>query len=225
MAVVSNYPKLSADWLRHEKDARLHRKQVTILAATGNLATGAVLGQILAGAATSAAKAGGNTGGGSLTLDATTPKLVGVKAGVYKVRAIGLAANGGIFSVHDPDEIYIGNYTIGGPDFANQIKFAMADSGTDFAVGDGFDITVAAGSGKWAYYDPTAVNGCAVPRGILLDARDVSGGADVAGVVVTGEAEIVAIGLAWGAAVDDADKKSAGVALLAKLGFQTRQLS
>jgi hypothetical protein len=224
MAVVANYPKLSGDWLRHELDARIHRQQVVILSGTGNLTTGAVLGKITVGAASSAAKAGGNTGGGSLTLDVGTPVLKGAKAGAYQVRCIGLAANGGMFSVTDPDGVLIGTYTIGGAAFAKHVKFAMADVGTDFAVGDGFDITVAAGSGKVALYDPTAVNGCATPFGILLDARDASS-ADAPAVVVTGEAEIVALNLTWGAAVDDADKKAAGLALLAKLGFRARQLA
>jgi hypothetical protein len=224
MAVVSTYPKLSGDWLRHEKDARLNRKQVTILSGTGNLVTGAVLGKITVAGASSAAKAGGNTGGGTLTPDVTTPVLKDAKPGVYAVRCIGLVANGGLFSVTDPDGVVIGTYTIGGPAFAKHIKFAMADVGTDFAVGDGFDVTVAAGSGKVAYYDPTAVNGCATPFGILLDGRDAST-ADAPAVVVTGEAEIVALNLTWGAAVDDGDKKATGLALLAKLGFQARQLA
>jgi len=224
MAVVSNFPKLSSEWLVHELDSRMHRKQGTILAATGNLPTGAVLGKITVAGASSAAKSGGNTGGGSLTLDVTTPVLADAKAGVYTVRCVGLVANGGLFEVRDPDGVVLGSYTIGGAAFAKHIKFAMADSGTDFALGDGFDITIAAGSGKLAYYDPTAVNGAATPYGILLDARDVSGGSDVAGVVVTGNAEIIALGLTWGAAVDDAPKKAAGLVLLEKLGFIGRQL-
>lgn len=223
MALVAHFPKLSTDWLRHELDARMHRKEIVIAAEAGNLPTGAVLAQITVGDAESAAKAGGNTGGGTLTVDAVTPVLAGAKPGVYRVRCITVVANGGVFSVTDPDGVLIGTYTIGGPDFATHVKFAMADDGTDFAVGDGFDITVAAGSGEWDYYDPTAVNGLATPAGILLDARDVSGNAPVRGVAVTGHAEIVALGLTWGSTVDDAPKRAAGLALLAKLGFQARR--
>lgn len=224
MAIVATYPKLSGDWLRHENDPRLNRKQVTILSGAGDLPTGAVLGKITVAGAASAAKAGGNTGDGALTLDVTTPVLKDAKPGVYAVRLVGVVANGGLFSVTDPDGVVIGTYTVGGPDFAKHVKFAIADGAADFAVGDGFDITVAAGSGKLAYYSPVAVNGCAMPYGILLDARDASA-ADAAGVVVTGEAEIVALNLTWGAAVDDATKKAAGLALLEKLGFQARQLA
>lgn len=222
MAVVANYPKLSTDWLRHEADARLNRKQAKILSGTGNLSTGAVLGRITAAGASSAAKAGGNTGGGTLTLDGVTPVLPDVVPGVYAVRCVALVANGGLFEVRHSVDGLLGTYSIGGAAWARGVKFAMADVGTDFALGDGFDITVAAGSGKLAYYSPVAVNGCAKPYGILLDARDASI-ADADCVVVTGHAEIVALGLEWGAAVDDANKKAAGVALLERLGFRARQ--
>ena len=222
---VSTYPKLRQDWLKHENDSKLYRKEVTILAAAGDLITGTVMGRISKGSATSAAKSGGNTGGGTLTIDATTPILAGSKPGVYSVRCIGVVANGGLFEVRDPDGIPIGNYAIGGAAFASQIKFAMADSGTDFALGDGFDITIAAGSGKWKKHVNGAVNGTEVAAGILLDARDVSGGADVKGVVVTGNAEIVSAELTWDSSVDDAPKKAAALAQLATLGIQTRRLA
>jgi hypothetical protein len=57
-----------------------------------------VLGKITAGgtSAVSAAKSGGNTGNGALTLDATTPVLSGALAGVYQVRAIGNAFDAAI---------------------------------------------------------------------------------------------------------------------------------
>src|SRR5581483_1841128 len=124
------------------------REVVTIVSGAGVLDVGTVLGKITKGAASSAAKAGGNTGGGTLTLDPTTPILAGAKPGVYKVRCVGLVANGGVFSVVDADGIQIGTAYVG-VTFANQIKFALADSGTDFAVDDGFDVTIAVGSGKW----------------------------------------------------------------------------
>jgi hypothetical protein len=225
MPTVSTYPKLRQDWLKHENDSKLYRKEVTILAAAGDLITGTVMARITKGASSSAAKSGGNTGGGTLTLDVTTPILAGAKAGVYSVRCVSLVANGGVFEVRDPDGVAIGLYTIGGAAFARQIKFAMADSGTDFALGDGFDITIAAGSGKWKKHVNGAVNGTEVAAGILLDARDVSGGADVKGVIVTGQAEIVSAELTWDSSVDDAPKKAAALAQLEAIGIQTRRLA
>ena len=220
---IATYPKLRQDWLKHEHDARLYRREVTLISGAGDLVTGTVLGKITKGAVSSAAKAGGNTGGGSLTPDATTPKLAGCKAGVYTVRCVTVVANGGVFEVRDPDGIAIGLYSIGGPAFASQIKFAMADSGTDFALGDGFDVTVAAGSGKWKKHINGAVDGTEVAAGILLDHRDASA-ADTKAVIVDGYAEIAALELTWDASVDDNTKKNAALAQLALLGIQTRSL-
>lgn len=152
----------------------------------GTLVRGTVLGQITSGAATSAAKSGGNTGNGTLTLDATTPKLTGAQVGVYTVRCINAAFNGGTFRVTAPDGDVIGDVAVGST-FSNQIKFAIADGAPDFNVGDGFDITVAAGSGYYIQSVKTAVNGSNVPVAILADATDASGGVKVGGIYLMGE--------------------------------------
>lgn len=102
-----------------------------------------VLTPAAGGSAVSAAKSGGNTGGGSLTLDVTTPVLAGAKVGVYTVRCITAATDSGTFRVTDPDGFVIGDVAVGAT-FANDIKFAIADGAPDFVVGDGFDITVSA---------------------------------------------------------------------------------
>lgn len=91
---------------------------------------------------TSAAKSGGNTGTGALTMDATTPVLSGAVDGVYTVRCITAATDSGTFRVTAPNGTVLGDVAVGAT-FANQVKFAIADGGTDFIVGDGFDITVA----------------------------------------------------------------------------------
>lgn len=211
--------KFAHEWLKHELSSELGRKVETLLSGVGNLKTGSVLGKVTVAGASSAAKAGGNTGGGSLTLDGA-PVLAGAKAGVYKVRCVNLVANAGLFSVTDPDGVLLGMYQSGAAAFEKHIKFVMADVGTDFAVGDGFDITVAAGSGKLVWYDPNAVNGAADPYGILLNAADAAS-ADQKCVVITRDAVINPLALTWGAAVDDAGKKSAGLVKLAKFGIRT----
>lgn len=114
-------------------------KKVMVKLSDGSLADETVV----PGTASSAAKSGGNTGGGTLTMDATTPVLAGAKAGVYTVRCIATNTNGGQFIVVAPDGISLGQAIVG-TTFSNQVKFALADLGTDFAVGDGFDITVTA---------------------------------------------------------------------------------
>jgi hypothetical protein len=149
-------------------------KAITIL--TGLvLVLGTLLGKILLGAATAAAKTGGNTGDGTLTMDATTPILARAKVGVYTVRCIAAAANAGTLRVTDPEGYVLGDVAVGGT-FANQIKFATADGATDFIVGDGFDITIAAGSGKYKAYDADNVDGSQYPELVLAEAIDSTAG-------------------------------------------------
>jgi hypothetical protein len=141
-----------------------------------NLLRGAVLGRITLGAAVSAAKSGGNTGNGTLTMDATTPVKNGAKVGVYSVRFVIAATNNGTFIVRDPDGNQIGTVVMaaGAGAFDDDLKFAIADGSTDFAVGDGFDITVAAGSGKYVLSLAAATNGSQVPDLILAEDTDAS---------------------------------------------------
>src|SRR6185312_3663841 len=104
-----------------------------------------VLGKIFDGAATSAAKAGGNTGTGTLVLDVTTPVLANAIPGVYQVRCIAAATDAGLFNVTDPNGNLIGQVNAAittGTVFSDQIKFALLTiHSADFVVGDGFDVT------------------------------------------------------------------------------------
>jgi hypothetical protein len=52
-------------------------------------------------------------------------------------------ANGGVFSVVDPDGVALANATVGAAYNGAHIKFTIADGATDFVVGDGFNVTVA----------------------------------------------------------------------------------
>lgn len=150
------------------------------LASGQSLARGTVLGQITLGAASSAAKVGGNTGNGTLVLDATTPILAFAIAGVYTVRAIQVGTNLAVFAVVDPRGVALGNVVISGSGssatFANRIKFAITDGATDFALGDGFDITIAAGNGKYVQSLAAALDGSQTPDLILADTTDASAG-------------------------------------------------
>lgn len=127
-------------------------------------ATG-TLSSALAGTAEVAAKSGGNTGNGVFTIDALTPVLAGAKVGVYTVRCIAAAANGGTFRVEDPDGIVLGDVAVGAT-FADDIKFAIADGSADFVVGDGFDVTVSGGTliANAVWETSAALNGLARVR-------------------------------------------------------------
>jgi phage tail sheath gpL-like len=100
-----------------------------------------LVGQRLSGAVSSAAKSGGNTGDGALTL-AGTPRLPGAKQGVYQIRLTTVASGGGTFTVTDPLGNTDGTYVVGASAFATDIAFTIADGTPDFALGDGFDVTV-----------------------------------------------------------------------------------
>ncbi len=161
----------------------------TLLSGVGAITRGTLLGKITCGAATSAAKSGGNTGNGTCTVDATTPVLTNAVPGVYQVRFVVAATNNGTFNVTDPRGVFLGQVIMaaGAGAFSNRIKFAIADGATDFAVGDGFDITVAAGSGKLKKCVKTANDGSAAPYAIAADASDSTSADAVLGIYVAGE--------------------------------------
>jgi hypothetical protein len=164
-------------------------KNVTIPVGV-TIAKRTVLGKITKGAVSSAAKTGGNTGDGTLTVDATTPKLAKAKAGVYTVRVIRAAiaevattpavpAQKALVELKDPDGNILDVFdlpTDPGITISNQVKFAMLEGSTPFALGDGFDITIAAGSGNHNAYDDDNLDGTEEADCIL--AEDVTGGSE-----------------------------------------------
>lgn len=169
-------------------DMKIVTTDVTVLHLAA-LLRGTVMGKITLGAAAAAVKAGGNTGTGTLTLDVATPILPNAIAGIYTVRCIAAAANNGTFRVTDPRGVVLGDVVMaaGAGTFADRIKFALADGGVDFIVGDGFDVTIAAGSGKYIEAVKSAVDGSAIPLGILVDDTDASAADKNAGLYQTGE--------------------------------------
>ena len=168
-------------------------KAITIASGAGLLTKGTVLGKITKGAASSAEIAAGNTGDGTLTLDETTPILAGAKAGVYKARVIRAAlaqvgttpavpAQKALVELKDPDGNVLEVFdlpTSAGITISNHIKFAMVEGSTPFELGDGFDITIAAGSGKYAAYNASAINGTEKAVLILGENADDATSADV----------------------------------------------
>ncbi len=161
------------------------------------LQRGSVLGKVTLGTGTAAAKAGGNTGNGTITMDATTPVLANALAGVYTARCIAAATNSGTFEIKGPDGKTLGEYVVGAT-FSDQLKFVIADGSTDFIVGDGFDITIAAGSGSYKLAASASVDGSAVPAAILADYSDASGGDVVAPIYIMGEFNGAALTLGSG---------------------------
>ena len=91
--------------------------------------------------ATPTADAGNTGGAGTMTMDITTPVLVGVQNGNYRAVCVEPGTNAGTFEVFDPEGLLLGKYVVGGAAFANQVKFTISDA-TDFAAGDAFNIAV-----------------------------------------------------------------------------------
>lgn len=196
-----------AEFLVTEANGSLSRETVTVLSGQ-NLKPGHVLGKVTVGAATGTA-AGGNTGNGTI---GTVSAGDTAKAGVYQIICIEPATDGGTFEVEDPDGVIIGRAVVGSA-FAGAVNFTIGDGGTDFAAGDRFTVTVAAGSGKYKEYNPANTDGSQTAVAISLDFVDATGG-DKEGVVVARHAEVNAAELIWFSAAD-ANQKAAGQAQLA----------
>jgi hypothetical protein len=80
------------------------------------------------------AKAGGNTGNG--TVSAVTPNTTVTQIGAYTVTLLGATT----FSVTAPDGSVLNQGTVGTP-YINGIAFKLAAGGTPFAAGDTFTVT------------------------------------------------------------------------------------
>jgi hypothetical protein len=202
----------------------LSRDNITILSGAGVLLPGTVLGKISVGAVSQAAKAGGNTGNGVITLDPTTPVLANAMVGVYTARAIVAGTNSATFRVTGPRGLVLGDFAYSGAgavgSFADQIKFTITDGSTDFIVGDGFDITIADGSFKWNPLTTTALDGSQNAAGVLLYSADATS-ADAKSVAATRNGSLADLKLIWPGGITAA-QKNAAIAQLLALGLVIR---
>ena len=171
------YPMFDPSNLR-AGDADLIARDITVaMGGAAPYARGVLLGRTSDGAASSAAKSGGNTGTGGLVLDVTTPRLANAIPGVYKVRCITATTDAGTFRVTDPLGRTLGDIVsaLGGATFADQVKFAVTTiTGHDFIVGDGFDITIGA-TDKYVPCVATAIDGSQIPAAVLAAETDATG--------------------------------------------------
>lgn len=192
------------DVVRLEQPNFMSRGRGTIKSGAGKLLAGTVLGAILLAGATAAAFAG-NTGNGAMGAIVVS---AGAKPGVYKLVVIEPAANAGKFTVEDPDGITIGVGTVAAAFSAGGLAFTLADGATDFVSGDGFNITVAAGSGKYIQPTATALDGSGVGKAILLEDVDATD-ADVVDVaLLLRDAQVSEDILIYDASIDDDSKKA-----------------
>lgn len=215
MALVEDNPKRVSDVLK--MDTPLYtREEVVILSGEGKLEMGTVLAKLRIGAATSAAKSGGNTGNGTLVMDPTTPALKGAEPGIYTARFT-TTTN---IRLEAPDGKVLGDIAIGGTTgntatVNEKVKAVVTQGATPFAAGDGFDITVAPAANKYVGLKLTGAN-AGHASAVLISNVDATS-ADAKGVVVArGPVEVVNTGLVWPDTITDADKAAAIEALEAR---------
>lgn len=193
----------AGEFIAHEANGTLSRDKVTVLSGE-NLAAAAVIGKITKGTASAVADAG-NAGDG--TMGAITVGS-GSKPGVYRLVVIEPASNAGAFTVDDPDGINIGNGDVASAFSAGGLAFTLADGTADFAAGDAFSITVAAGGGEVVEHDPVGTDGREVAAGILFDEVDATA-ADKAGTIVLRLAEVQLSKLIFKSGMSQPDKDQA----------------
>lgn len=167
--IAGDYPALSGE--------------MVTFAAGQTLTRGAVCGKRTKDTIVAAAKAGGNTGDGTIT-----GLAVGAQAmvGVYRVVCIAVAANGGTFKVLTPEGVKLDKEaTVGAAYDSDHLDFTINDGATDFIVGDEFAVTVS-GSKSYQLAASAAVDGSARARRVLAVDVDTTGGAKEALVYMTG---------------------------------------
>ena len=201
------------EWLLSEAEGQRSRDKATVtVAGSVALPSGTVLGKQTVGAATAAAVAG-NTGNGtigSITVSA------GAMAGIYKLTIVEPGTNVGAFIVEDPNGVVIGNGDVAAAFSAGGLAFTLADGATDFASGDQFNITVAAGTGKYVKYASGNTDGSQVASAVLLTPLAGVNG-DYPATIFNTDAEVIAAMLNGGAGLD-----ATGIAGLLAVGIKVR---
>jgi hypothetical protein len=209
MTTVITEGRRTAEFLISEAHGERSREQSTLLSGQ-SVKAGHVLGAVSKGAASAAAFAG-NTGNG--TIGAITVGA-GAKVGAYKLVLIEPAANAGVFELEDPDGKIVKTGVVAGAFSSGGLGFTLADGATDFVAGDGFTITVAAGSGKYKEWNPANTDGSEVAVTIAYANVDASL-ADKRFVRIARHAEVNGKVLEYFSGVTDNDKAAAKIQLAA----------
>ena len=166
---MTAYPLYNPTALFAGEEDYPHRYIVVPQTASPNniLARGTLLGRIDDGVTTSAPKAGGNTGTGTVALG-VPPTGANAVPGLYKVTFTGATT----FAVSDAVGGKLADGTTGVA-YSDQINFTITAGGTAFVVGDGFVITVLE-LNKFIPCVANATDGSQIPRCVLGADIDVS---------------------------------------------------
>lgn len=180
------------DILKWEQENYFSREKVIVLAGQ-DLPVGAVIGKVKTSCPATGTPGGSNVGNGTCTGVTAGSQ---VKLGTYTLKCIEEVADGGIFEVKDPDDLTLGQASVGVAYTSEQINFTLNDDSEDFDVDDVFTIEVIAGSNKVVKINFVGIDGSEDPYGFLIDDYDGSE-ADVNGVAVIRDAIIDVSFLAW----------------------------
>lgn len=209
--IVQTESRHAGGFMVSESEGRRSRDKF-VVALSQTLVAGQVIGKtaVVGSVTSSAAADGSNTGNGVFTIDGTAPVGAGAKNGVYRVVNDLVAANGGEFQVFDPDGVEIGRVAVGAT-FNNQIKFAIADGSTDFAIGDAFSVTVGIEESDYqvAAFNVSGTDGTQRPAGVLWDNITTDGSNLGSAVVISRDAEVRGVDLVWPGGITAAQKADA----------------
>ena len=156
------------------------------LAISQTITVGSALGKKLvaagAVAAGGAGSQGANTGTGTCTAFALVNSAKVPMVGTYALKFTTAVSHGGDFVLKDPNGMFVGYGSMtaatgGATVFEFEgFTFTLTDNG-DFIVGDGFTLTIAAGSGQVVKLDKTLTDGSQFIYGIALEAVTTGSGA------------------------------------------------
>ena len=211
----------AGEFLMSEAAGNRSRDTITIPSGTGVIVPGTVLGLVTDEdvVTTSQAADAGNTGNGTI---AEGDPAVGadVKVGTYRIVCIEPAADGGRFTVEDPNGVNIGVVAVGA-EFDGQIVFTISDGATDFVAGEAFSFVVARSSFGYVPSPNAADDGSDQAVAIALYGCDATSAAKKIA-AITGDAEVNGNILVYEATVNDAAKKAAKATQLAAVGIKVR---
>ena len=167
------------DALIYDITVKQRTKGVTINAGQGILSRGTVLG-IAAEGSISSSKQSGFVGGGSIGSMSFSPAA---ESGIYVVACTTAATT---FSVTAPTGELLGSATVGAAFSNNGFNFTITASGTAFAVGDTFLVTVPVFTGQANIANSANSDGSQYADCILTDTVNTASGAVVAEAYVAG---------------------------------------
>lgn len=124
---------------------------------------------------------------------------------VIVYRLAGTAGNTGTFAVIDPEGYRLEDLTVGSAYLNSHFGLTIADGAADFVAGDifTFAVTQAAGTGKYALCDKTAVDGSQDPVAVLAEAAPAALADQYAVIYLTGCFNGGAVSLAVGTTLAD----------------------